>query len=96
MWLQTASVAALAKPSGGIRPLSVLPPFRRLALAGLVAQHRDALRAAAGGEQYGLGTKGGADVQFKTLQAAVHARPDAVLIAVDVRNAFGCIRRDAV
>ncbi|CAK0802009.1 unnamed protein product, partial [Prorocentrum cordatum] len=55
-----------------------------------------ATQAAAGSYQYGLGVPGGADVQFKALQEAVHDRPGSVLVAVDVPNAFGTLARRGV
>ena len=39
---------------------------------------------------------GGADVQFRALQSAVHDRPKSILVAVDVTNAFGTVSRQAV
>ena len=95
-WLCTGSLAALHKAGGGVRPLTVLAPFRRIVLTGVVAHTNPATRAAAGAHQYGLGVPGGADVQFKVLQAAARDRPGSVLVAVDVSNAFGTLSRSAV
>ncbi|CAK0846385.1 unnamed protein product [Prorocentrum cordatum] len=95
-WLRTGAITALHKASGGVRPLTVLAPFRRIVLTGFVAHTKAATRAAAGSYQYGLGVPGGADVQFKALQAAVHDRPGSVLVAVDVSNAFGTLARRGV
>ncbi|CAK0862968.1 unnamed protein product, partial [Prorocentrum cordatum] len=95
-WLRTGAITALHKASGGVRPLTVLAPFRRIVLTGFVAHTKAATRAAAGSYQYGLGVPGGADVQFMALQAAVHDRPGSVLVAVDVSNAFGTLARQGV
>ncbi|CAK0885523.1 unnamed protein product, partial [Prorocentrum cordatum] len=96
VWLNTGTITALRKPAGGVRPLAVLAPFRRTVLTGFVAYTADATRSAAGPLQYGLGVAGGADVQFRALQSAVHDRPGSLLIAVDVANAFGTVSRQAV
>ena len=95
-WLRAGAVAALREASGGARPLAALAPFRRIVLTGVVARARAAAQAAAGSRQCSLGMPGGADVQFKAAQAAVHDRLGSVLMAVDVSNAFGAVSRRGV
>ncbi len=90
-----ASLCALAKKDGGVRPIAVGNTFRRLAtkvglkpLSAGLGQH---LRPV----QLGFGTSGGCE-------AAVHAthtylsqtQSKGVLLKIDMRNAFNSIRRD--
>ena len=92
-----ASLVALEKKSGGVRPIAVGCTLRHLVakVAGfMVAEDMAALLAP---QQLGYGVKGGAD-------AAVHAAsmflsnmdPDSAFVKLDFRNAFNFIRRDCM
>ena len=92
-----ASLVALQKKSGGVRPIAVGCTLRRLVakVAGfMVVEDMAALLAP---RQLGYGVKGGAE-------AAVHAArkflsnmdPDCAFVKLDFRNAFNCIRRDCM
>ena len=91
----TASLLALEKPCGGIRPIAIGSTYRRLAtkvaLRPLSSEHGEKLRPA----QLGFGTVGGCE-------AAVHATRhftsllsgDNAVVKIDMQNAFNSIRRD--
>lgn len=92
-----ASLVALEKKSGGVRPIAVECTLRRLVakVAGLsVVVDMTALLAP---RQLGYGVRGGAE-------AAVHAArkflsnmdPDHALVKLDFRNAFNSIHRDSM
>ena len=93
-----ASLCALRKKDGGLRPIAIGSVYRRLA-SRLAAHH---LTSVIGPElrpvQMGVGTPLGCE-------AAVHATREfltagtsasAVVVKVDVRNAFNTVRRDAL
>ena len=91
----TASLTALRKTDGGIRPIAVGSVYRRLAtkvaLKPLAAELGKQLRPV----QLGYGTPGGCE-------AAVHAsrlflqglKENEVLVKLDMKNAFNAVRRD--
>lgn len=90
-----ASLIALRKPCGGVRPIAIGSTYRRLAtkvaLRPLGALLGEELRPI----QLGFGTSGGCE-------AAAHAArqytgsldQDSVVVKIDMRNAFNSVRRD--
>lgn len=91
-----ASICALQKKDGGIRPVAVGNTFRRLATKigakSMMAVLGEELRPV----QLGVSTKGGCEAAShaarRYLRDCDHRR---VLLKVDMRNAFNCLRRDA-
>ena len=90
-----ASLVALNKSSGSIRPIAVGCTLRRLVAKCPSSFVRDEMGALLASLQLGYGTPMGAE-------AAVHAtpmylcniQPGQLLLKVDFPNAFNCIRRD--
>ena len=90
-----ASLTALRKKDGGIRPIAVGSTYRRLAtkvgLKPLSAQLGQELRPV----QLGYGTPGGCEAAVHaTRHFAAHLKEDSVAVKLDMRNAFNTVRRD--
>lgn len=92
----SASLTALKKKDGGIRPIAVGNVFRRLAsklvCRPAVRRLADELRPI----QLGVGIAGGCESAAHAVRQYVHSRPQRgdVLVKLDVSNAFNSIRRD--
>lgn len=90
-----ASLTALNKKDGGLRPIAVGNTLRRLVAKCACSQARDLTSEVLPPHQLGFGVAQGAE-------CAVHAAriftnnltPHQALVKVDFRNAFNCIRRD--
>eukprot|EP00975_Prorocentrum_lima_P040371 8474989-Prorocentrum_lima.AAC.1 len=63
------------KPKGGLRPMSILSAWRRVFLTTATRALRDRVAEAAGHRQFAT-SPGGADTQYKVLQAGVDLRGD--------------------
>ena len=99
--LYGASLCALDKKGGGIRPVAIGSAFRRLS-AKLAARHGTAALAEyLRPVQLGVGTPGGCEAvvhaarEFVTSANRSSDQPD-VLVKVDLRNAFNSVHRSAV
>ena len=90
-----ASLIALRKPCGGIRPIAIGTVYRRLATKVALRPLSSELGTQLRPNQLGFGTPGGCE-------AAAHATrlfarttgQNDVLVKIDMRNAFNCVRRD--
>ena len=94
-----ASLFALRKKDGGIRPIAVGSAYRRL--AGRIAAHHASSLVSAHlmPVQLGVGVKHGCEAavhatrEYISLQAHLDSSQQ-VLVKIDVQNAFNCVRRD--
>lgn len=98
-WLCGASLAALPKKTGGLRPVAVGDTWRRLTAKCLMSVYGNDLREFLEPIQVGVGTKGGCEATVHTVRQwlcrnAVHK--NKVLVTMDLSNAFNCIDRSAV
>ena len=91
--LRRGEVVGLAKSDGGVRPLVIGACMRRLALRAVVRVRKEAVAAAAGAHQYGVGRPAGADRIARSLRVLAEARPDAVFIKLDLKTAFQLMSR---
>ena len=96
-----ASLCALRKKDGGLRPIAVGSVFRRLA-GRIGAKHlSDSLSAELRPVQLGVGTPLGCEAAVHAVREYVSsctAEPSSprILVKVDVKNAFNTVRRDFV
>jgi hypothetical protein len=91
-----ASLTALKKKTGGIRPIAVGLVWRRLAAKVVVARVTPELEKTFSPHQLGVGVRGGAEAGAHAARrywAAEHDGPRAFL-KVDFRNAFNELYRD--
>ena len=91
-----ASLTALRKPDGGIRPIAVGSTLRRI-VCKVVSQRvavpmGELLRPV----QLGYGTRGGAEAAAHATRffASDRTNADRVIVRLDFRNAFNSVRRD--
>ena len=90
-----ASLVALEKKDGGVRPIAVSRTLRRLAAKIAGNRIMDAMGALLAPRQLGYGTPHGTE-------AVVHAarlfldnlQPNEIILKLDFKNAFNTIRRD--
>ena len=95
--LYGASLCALTKKDGGIRPIAVGSTFRRLS-AKLAANYGSAfLSGTLRPKQLGVGTPGGCEAIVHAAREFASGSYDepTILIKVDIRNAFNSIDRSA-
>ncbi|XP_021953585.1 uncharacterized protein LOC110850460 [Folsomia candida] len=93
-----ASLTALKKKSGGIRPIAVGNTWRRLAAKIAVGRITPQLIQHFSPHQLGVGIKGGAEIGTHAARIYYnhpHTSPKAFL-KIDFRNAFNEIRRDTL
>ena len=90
-----ASLCALTKKDGGVRPIAVGNTLRRLAIKVGARPLSETLGAELRPVQLGFSTKGGCEAAVHAARRYVrdcfHKR---VLLKLDMRNAFNCLRRD--
>ena len=96
-----ATLCALRKKDGGLRPIAIGSVYRRLSCR-IAAHHAAGLLAPDFRPvQLGVGTRQGCEVAVHATREFISARsndyssPD-VLVKVDVRNAFNSVRRDVI
>lgn len=90
-----ASLCALFKKHGGIRPIAVGNTLRRLATKVGCAPLANRLGSQLRPVQLGFATKGGCEAAVHaTRRYIANAPPDRVVLKLDLKNAFNCIRRD--
>ena len=95
-----ASLFALEKPEGGVRPIAVGSVFRRLP-AKIAAQYASTqLQAELAPAQVGVGTRGGCESAVHALRqyATATACPDSpcIIVKCDIKNAFNSVHRTTV
>ena len=86
-------ILALDKKDGGLRPLVLCSVFRRIALRGLLAACKEEFSSMVGPSQFALGKRSGDVTMVKLLEAAAVIGPDRAVLSIDIRNAFGTMRR---
>ena len=91
--LRVGEVVAFEKKDGGVRPLLVSSTLRRLGLRALVRVKKDQLQHAAGGHQYGVGRKSGAELLIRKLEAQAELKKTAVFLKIDLSAAFQRLER---
>ena len=97
--LAGASLVALPKPNGGVRPIAVGEILRRLTAKCLMEAVRDEARQHFAPVQLGVATAGGAEAAVHTARAW-HERnaghTGKILVKLDFKNAFNLVSRQAV
>ena len=81
------------KAAGGVRPLVITAAFRRTALRSLAKRAVERAKQAVGKEQYAVGVKGGMERLFFGIKAHLEVKQGRVVVALDVKNAFGSMSR---
>ena len=95
-YIKAGQITPLAKPTGGHRPLHMMPFLRRLALKSVMAAKKESVAKCAGPLQYGVGRPDGANTMIKTIQYFAEADNSRVLVALDLKAAFQNVSRRAM
>ena len=97
--LAGASLVALPKPAGGVRPIAVGEILRRLTAKCLMEAVRADARQHFAPAQLGVAIPGGAEAAVHTARAWYdrhQGQPGKVLVKLDFKNAFNLVSRQAV
>ena len=91
-----ANLIALNKVDSGVRPIAVGFTLRRLPAKIIILDCRDFCKTEFQPSQLGVGTPKGAETAIHALRAYLEnpASQDKVILKIDFKNAFNCIRRD--
>ena len=94
--LALTGLTPLRKKTGRLRPVAACEALRRLTGKALATGNAAALAEAAGPSQFGVGTPGGTEALSHAVQMESARKPQAAVLAPDLRNAFPSLDRDAV
>ena len=95
-WVCGASLMALRKPTGSLRPVAVGQTLRRLCGKVCVELMRSSLHSVLEPIQVGVQTKFGCESVVHATRQWTHSfrdDPDRVLVLIDLSNAFNCVSR---
>jgi hypothetical protein len=98
-WLAGAKLAALPKPTGGLRPIAVGETLRRIAAKAGMLCAADAVNERLRPFQVGVGVKSGAEVLVHTARQWLgrnREEQEKVFVMLDLKNAFNSIDRWAI
>ena len=98
-FLAGASLVALPKPNGGVRPIAIGEVLRRLTSKSLMQLVQKDAQAHFWPAQAGVAVKAGVEAAVHTLRAWVHrhaSATDQVVVKLDFCNAFNTVKREAV
>ena len=91
--LNTAELIALPRNDDRVRPIAMPSFLRKVAVGALVQLAEHDVHTAVGDRQFGVGVPDGTSQAYHTLAAAIHAAPNSVILALDVKAAFPSISR---
>ena len=92
-----ASLCALAKKDGGIRPIAVGNALRRLATKVVLRPVTTELRDQLQPTQLGVGTPTGCEAALRATRAYIEGTTTPkVILKIDLKNAFNTLRRDTI
>ena len=97
--LAGASLVALPKPAGGVRPIAVGELLRRLTGKCLMATVKDEAWSFFWPAQVGVAVKGGAEKAVHAVRAWSYRHAGSThkaILKLDLRNAFNCVSREEV
>jgi hypothetical protein len=97
--LGASVLLGISKPgSSKLRPIGMGDALRRLAMRSVMRQYSTRIRAHFEPLQYAVESKGGAQQVFMTLRGLVErsmaAGEEVMVMRVDAKNAFNCLRRE--
>ena len=89
-----ASVTALTKEGGGVRPIAVGCTLRHLVAKVAVFRVRDDITNLLAPRQLGFGITSRAEAAVHAARIYVHDLDENCILKIDFRNAFNMLRRD--
>jgi len=92
-----ASLLAISKKTGGVRPIAVGYVWRRLTAKVACCHVKEASATLLAPRQLGFGIAVGAEAVVRTARRYVdNLTPGQVLVKIDFKNAFNTLRRDSI
>ena len=93
-----ANLIALSKEDGGVRPIAVGFTLRRLAAKIVMHANKDFCTLEFSPHQLGVGCPKGAEIAVHAVRSYLQdpSSQGKVLVKIDFKNAFNCIRRDVI
>jgi len=92
-----ATLLAISKKQGGIRPIAVGYVWRRLAAKVACSHVKDASASLLAPRQLGFGVSGGAEAAVRAARRFLdNMQRGQLFLKIDFRNAFNTLRRDAI
>ena len=92
-----ATLLAIAKKQGGIRPIAVGYVWRRLAAKVACSHVKDACTSLLAPRQLGFGVSGGAEAAVRAARRFLdNMQRGQLFLKIDFKNAFNTLRRDAI
>ena len=82
-----------AKPKGGVRPLAITAALRRVVLKSLARVLAPVLKPVLCPWQHAIGVAGGTEKLYHAITTLLEAKEDHVIVALDLKNAFGTMSR---
>lgn len=97
-FLYGATLCALSKKDGGIRPIAVGSVFRRLTAKLCCRAVRDVMADYLQPHQVGFGTALGCEAAIHSTRsfAVRHEASNKVIVKIDIKNAFNSVERDTI
>jgi hypothetical protein len=91
-----ASLCALSKKDGGLRPIAIGCSFRRLAARVACFKHNCDIHSYLAPHQLGVATKKGSETAIHTVRTYLnlHENNDKIVLKIDFANAFNSVERD--
>ena len=93
-----ATLIALSKEDGGVRPIAIGFGLRRLAAKIMMFANKDFCSAHFAPNQLGVGTPKGAEISVHAVRNFLQdpSSKGKVLLKIDFKNAFNTLRRDVI
>ena len=92
-----ASLLAISKKTGGVRPIAVGYVWRRLTAKVACCHVKEAGATLLAPRQLGFGIAGGAEAAVRAARRYIdNMIPGQVLVKIDFKNAFNTLRRDSI
>ena len=85
-----------AKPKGGVGPLAITAALRRIVLNSLATNLTPELKKVLCPWQHAIGGSGGTEKLYHTVTTLLEAREDHIVVALDLKNAFGTMSRQVM
>ena len=94
--LRVSLLVPLTKDNGGIRPILIGDCLMRLLAKCIVEAEQHYIASRMEPIQVAVGMKGGNEMVIHGIRAHLESNPNHMAIAVDFKNAFGTIKREAI
>jgi len=94
--LSVSTLLPLVKPNGGIRPILIGDTLIRAIGKAVSYIEQPAISRVLNPLQLAVGVKGGVDIAVHGIRNFLDTNPDACVLSVDIKNAFGSLTRASI